>query len=95
MTEQEQSEEDSEWRVLKSLAIGKLLSFGETCVLECRDSEEACETCRQNDPTYEPLVPGDVLELRRKHPKPPCVESEVDYQTQSEIDYHVEAEPDE
>ena len=78
-------QEDLEWRFLKSLVQGRLLSFGETCVLECRESEDACDQCRQNDPTFEPLVPGDLVELRRRRPKPDCVESDIDFETQAPL----------
>ena len=75
--------EELEWKFLKSLAVGRLLSFGETCVLECRESDSACDQCRQDDPTYQELVPGDVLDLRKKAPKPNCTESDIDYETQA------------
>ena len=75
--------EDLEWKFLKSLAVGKLLSFGETCVLECRESESSCDECRSKDPTYQQLVTGDLIRLRHEAEKPEgCIESDIDYLSQ-------------
>mmetsp|Transcript_46729 Transcript_46729/g.118280 ORF Transcript_46729/g.118280 Transcript_46729/m.118280 type:complete len:570 (-) Transcript_46729:491-2200(-) len=48
-----QLRDDSEYRVAKQLAAAGLLSFGDPCVVECQDSQSACQECLGDTPLEE------------------------------------------
>ena len=80
--------DEAEWAFLKALHTRGVVTFGETCVLECRASERACTRCRRNDPTYLDLVPNDVVTLRKRAERNGCKKSSTHHTTTSKVRHH-------